>query len=92
MSAEAHTTQSKLKVGASYDVHPLLFTISSGPRQQEVEGLVNRAGQVAEVVEGRARGRSWGKHSSWAIPTGPVPNTRSVLGTSSQHIFVQVCC
>ena len=52
----------------------------SGRSRQEVEGLVDRAGQVAEVVKGRARGPSWGKNPSWAIPTGPVLNTRSVLG------------
>ena len=52
----------------------------SGRSRQEVEGLVDRAGQVAEVVAGRASGPSWGKIPSWAIRTGPVLNTRSVLG------------
>ena len=37
---------------------------------------MDRAGQVAEVVEGRARGCLWGKNPSCAIPTVPV------LGTS----------
>ena len=60
----------------------------SGRSRQEVEGLVDRAGQVAEVVAGRASGPSWGKIPSWAIRTGPVLNTRSVLGTPSQNIFV----
>ena len=54
------------------------------------KGLVDRAGQVAEVVEGRARGRSWGKNPSWAIPIGPVLKTTSAGHIPAKYIRISM--